>query len=86
MTTDSLGRQEITSEMIDDVRSQLERVYVVQSEDHGKRSMTFYITPRLSSTSQQIHDIQRDILDKYCYPPHTLWTDITNYRFTLNCL
>lgn len=77
--------EQVTEEMIDDVREQLKTVYEIVREEHTSRRMTFHITPLLSSYARTRMDTETAIIKKYCNSPFTMYSDTTNYRFTLVC-
>lgn len=77
--------EQVTPEIIDDIRAQLEGVRVILKEEHTTRRITFHTNPRSDVPSRKALDVEYDIIRKYCNSPYLMYSDTTNYRFTLVC-
>jgi hypothetical protein len=77
--------EQVTQEVIDDIKTTLEGVRVILKEEHTNRRITFHTNPRNDVPSKKALDVEYDIIRKYCNSPYLMYSDTTSYRFTLVC-
>jgi hypothetical protein len=77
--------ERVTQEIIDDVREQLSQVRVILQEEHTTRRITFHTNPRGDVPSRVALDKEYELIKKYCNSPYLMYSDTTDYRFTLVC-
>jgi hypothetical protein len=77
--------ERVTEEIITDIREQLSEVRVILKEEHTPRRITFHTNPRGDVPSKKALDVEHELVKKYCNQPYLMYSDATNYRFTLVC-